>query len=142
MRFDVIHYSILSGLANSPLRMKGLTKYYRFYGEWDIVVLINDLAPLLENEIIERAEKLNSTTIADAMGRNAVMDYQIKPVTKKSEVIGTALTVSLRAGDNLFLHQAIYDGKEGYVLVVDGNRHLENAYLGELMALAAGVQKE
>ncbi len=43
-------------------------------------------------------------------GVQGSMDYKIKPVSTGMKVVGTALTVSLRPGDNLFLHQAIYDG--------------------------------
>nr|WP_230177726.1 MULTISPECIES: RraA family protein [Bacillaceae] len=98
---------------------------------------LSNLAPLLSEEIIERAKRLNTTLISDAMGCTGSMDYKIKPVAPGMKVVGTALTVSLRPGDNLFLHQAIYDGKEGYVLVADGKGHTSNAYLGELMAGAA-----
>ncbi|RAS82724.1 S-adenosylmethionine--2-demethylmenaquinone methyltransferase [Priestia endophytica] len=98
---------------------------------------MSKLAPLLSMDIIERAESLNTTLISDAMGCTGSMDYKIKPVASGMKVVGTALTVSLRPGDNLFLHQAIYDGKEGYVLVADGKGHTTNAYLGELMAGAA-----
>lgn len=92
---------------------------------------------LLSQEIIERAKKLNTTVISDALGRTGSMDYKVKPVSSGMKVVGTALTVELRAGDNLFLHQGIYCGEEGYVLVADGKGHTENAYLGELMAGAA-----
>lgn len=93
--------------------------------------------PLLSQQIIVRANKLNTTLISDALGCTGSMDYKIKPVSAGMKVVGTALTVDLRAGDNLFLHQGIYCGGEGYVLVADGKGHTENAYLGELMAGAA-----
>jgi RraA family protein len=96
-----------------------------------------NLAPILSAEIIERAKRLNTTLISDALGCTGSMDYKIKPVATGMKVIGTAMTVSLRPGDNLFLHQAIYSGQEGYVLVADGKGHTTNAYLGELMAGAA-----
>lgn len=98
---------------------------------------MRELPELLSEEIIERAKKLNSTLLSDAMGCTGAMDYQIKPVSPGSVVVGTAMTVSMRPGDNLFLHEAIYLGKRGYVLIADGKGHLENAYLGELMAAAA-----
>ncbi|TDQ33429.1 RraA family protein [Aureibacillus halotolerans] len=94
-------------------------------------------APLLPETIIERAKKLNSTLISDALGNTGSMDYKVKPVSPEFKVVGTALTVDMRAGDNLFLHQGIYSGSEGYVLVADGKGHTENAYLGELMVGAA-----
>ncbi len=98
---------------------------------------MNRLAPLLSEEIVKRARLLNTTLLSDAMGCTGSMDYKIKPVAPGMRVVGTAMTVSLRPGDNLFLHQAIYDGGEGYVLVADGKGHTANAYLGELMAGAA-----
>lgn len=98
----------------------------------------SDLVPeLLSNEIIEKAKRLNTTTIADNLGNNNIMNYKIKSVTNCSKLVGTAFTVSLRSGDNLHLHEAIYKAKAGHVLVVDGGGHLENAYLGELMAFSA-----
>lgn len=98
---------------------------------------MNYTEPLLTNAIIERAKSLNSTLISDAMGCNGSMDYKVKPVKVGMKVVGTALTIDLRAGDNLFLHQGIYCGGEGYVLVADGKGHTSSAYLGELMASAA-----
>lgn len=92
---------------------------------------------LLPKDLIERAKKLNTTLLADVMGCTGAMDYRIKPVSSGMEFVGTAMTVSLRPGDNLFLHQAIYSAKKGHVLVVDGKGHTNNAYLGELMASSA-----
>jgi 4-hydroxy-4-methyl-2-oxoglutarate aldolase len=98
---------------------------------------LRELPDLLNDEIINRAKKLNSTLMSDAMGCTGAMDYQIKPVSSGSTLVGTAMTVSMKSGDNLFLHKAIYSGMKGYVLIADGKGHLENAYLGELMAAAA-----
>lgn len=95
---------------------------------------------LLSEELIERAKNLNTTLLSDAMGCTGGMDYKIKPVSSNMVVVGTAMTVKVRAGDNLFLHQAISNGKQGYVLVVDGQGHTTNAYIGELMAEAAKVK--
>ncbi|PAD39192.1 RraA family protein [Terribacillus sp. 7520-G] len=94
-------------------------------------------ASLLPDEVIELAKNLNTTLLADVMGCTGAMDYRIKPVSSGMGIVGTAMTVSLRPGDNLFLHQAIYSAKKGYVLVVDGKGHTNNAYLGELMAGSA-----
>lgn len=97
----------------------------------------NFLPSLLSDEIIERAKRLNTTLITDALGCTGAMDYSIKPVAPGMKIVGTAMTVNLRPADNLFLHKAIYSGQEGYVLVADGKGNTTNAYLGELMTLAA-----
>ncbi|AXF55291.1 RraA family protein [Salicibibacter kimchii] len=93
--------------------------------------------PKLSPSIIERAKRLSSTLLSDAVAENISMSASIKPVSKTMKVVGTATTVSLRPTDNLFLHQAIYSGEEGYVLIADGKGELSNAYLGELMIRAA-----
>ncbi|MEH7224676.1 RraA family protein [Bacillus sp. JJ1566] len=98
---------------------------------------MTNIAPLVSKELIERAKKLNTTLISDAMGRTGSMEHTMKPVAPGMKVVGTALTIELSPGDNLFLHQGIYTGGEGYVLVADGKAHTENAYLGELMADAS-----
>lgn len=98
---------------------------------------MSNLAELLSKEITKRARALNTTLISDVMGCTGSMDYKVKPVVSTMKVVGTALTVELSSGDNLFLHQGIYCGGEGYVLVADGKGHTQNAYLGELMAGAA-----
>jgi len=98
---------------------------------------MSNLAELLSKEITKRARALNTTLISDVMGCTGSMDYKVKPVVSTMKVVGTALTVEMRSGDNLFLHQGIYCGGEGYVLVADGKGHTQNAYLGELMAGAA-----
>ncbi|MBP2076911.1 RraA family protein [Oceanobacillus polygoni] len=92
---------------------------------------------LLSTEITERAKKLNSSLLADAMNGANTMSYEIQPVNKDLIMVGTAVTVSMKPGDNLYLHQAIYQGQPGYVLIADGKGHTKNAYLGELMAGAA-----
>ena len=92
---------------------------------------------LLSDEIINRAKKLGSTLLSDAMNNTGGLDYRIKLVTKGIFMAGTAVTVDMQPGDNLYLHQAIYSGEEGYVIIADGRDHKDNAYLGELMALAA-----
>lgn len=100
-------------------------------------MVMYDKENLLPIEWVDRAKNLNTTLLSDAMGCRGSMDYRIKPISSGMKIIGTAATLSLRPGDNLFLHHAIYTGKEGFILVVDGKGHTENAYLGELMALAA-----
>jgi len=92
---------------------------------------------LLPKHVIERALKLNSTLLSDAMGCTGGMDYSIKPVTTKMKVVGTAMTLTMRPTDNLFLHKAIYSGSEGFVLIADGKGDTSHAYMGELMARAA-----
>ena len=94
------------------------------------------LPELLPEKIIEKAKKLNTPILADSLGFSYSMDYKINPIRSGMKMVGTALTVNMAPGDNLFLQQAIHLGKEGYILVADGKDHRERAYFGGLMGRA------
>ncbi|MGE5630763.1 MAG: RraA family protein [Caulobacteraceae bacterium] len=100
------------------------------------------LPELIPQDIIDRASKLNTAQLCDGMNgmgiiRNGCMDASMMPVDSSMRVIGTAYTVATEDGDNLPIHVAIYQGKPGYVLVVDGKAYTERAYMGDLMVGAA-----
>lgn len=52
-------------------------------------------------------------------------------------VVGRALTVQTRAGDNLAIYEALSKAKPGEILVVDGGGCLERALVGDLARLYA-----
>ncbi|GAB3342287.1 RraA family protein [Bordetella tumulicola] len=52
-------------------------------------------------------------------------------------MVGRALTVKARPGDNLMIHKAISLAKAGDVIVVDGGGDTNNALVGELMMMDA-----
>lgn len=90
-----------------------------------------------------RARKLACSLISDAMECYAPMDGHIKSIAPKMKVAGTAITIALRPGDNLFLHKAIYLAGKGYVLVADGKGYSNGAAWGEMTtraAIAIGVE--
>ena len=71
------------------------------------------------------------------------MDHGIKPLAPRMRIVGTAMTVALRPGDNLFLHKAIYLSGKGYVLVADGKGFSHGAAWGEMTtraAMAIGIE--
>jgi regulator of RNase E activity RraA len=49
------------------------------------------------------------------------------------KMVGTALTVKTRPGDNLLIYKAMMQIQPGHVLVVDAGGDLSNAVLGEIM---------
>lgn len=102
-----------------------------------------DNPELISPETIKRAKALSSPLISDVMGCFGGMDYSIRPITAGMTVCGTAVTVRLRPGDNLFLHKALYGSGKGCVLVVDAGGCTTNAPLGEILttaALAVGLE--
>lgn len=52
-------------------------------------------------------------------------------------MVGTALTVRTRPGDNLAVHQALELARPGDVLIIDARGEVVNAILGELMSAYA-----
>lgn len=66
----------------------------------------------------------------------------LRPFHGNGHLIGTAITVKTRAGDNFMLHKAYELLRPGDVLVVDGGGDLNQALVGEIMmtrAKAMGV---
>jgi 4-hydroxy-4-methyl-2-oxoglutarate aldolase len=64
-----------------------------------------------------------TTTLADLLGREQVMDIGIRPLWSPagqpaSRVAGPAFTVRCPPGDNLMLHAAIYRAEPGSIIVV------------------------
>lgn len=99
-------------------------------------------APLLPDEIIERAKKLSPALLADGMKGlgipgNGCMDASILPVTADMKVAATAYTVSTADGDNFPIHVATYQGSPGYIMVIDGKGYSACAYFGDLIMGAA-----
>jgi len=71
--------------------------------------------------------------IADNMGRMFCMDAAIKPVRSDLKLVGIALTVKTRPGDNLLVHKAIDVAQPGDVIVVDAQGDMTNSIIGEIM---------
>lgn len=70
--------------------------------------------------------------LSDNLARQA----GIKGLTRynrRGKLVGTALTVRTRPGDNLAIYRAMMQIQPGHVLVVDAGGSLENAVLGEIM---------
>jgi len=101
-----------------------------------------ELPELIDPALIERVSKFGTATLSDGIQglgvlRDGCMDASMLPVDDASRMIGTACTVETKDGDNFPIHVAIYMGKPGYVLVVDGKGYMDRAYLGDLMAGAS-----
>ena len=102
----------------------------------------NELPVLLDQEIIDRASAFGSAELCDGMKglgvpNDGCMAWDIMPLEKNMKMVGTACTVETEDGDNFPIHVAIYQGKPGYVLVIDGKNYKERTYLGDLMGAAA-----
>lgn len=95
---------------------------------------------MLSDELIARAAALSSATLHEAAGKRGALPPTIKPLASHVTVCGRAFPVKSPAGDNLWLHRAIYAAAAGDVLVADCSGGLEFGYWGEVMAVAAQVR--
>lgn len=82
---------------------------------------------------VERFRALPVANISDTMHRMVAGGASLRPLHREGLLIGPALTVQTRPGDNLMVHKALDMAVAGDVIVIDAGGDLTNAILGELM---------
>lgn len=92
------------------------------------------------NQIAEAA-RLGAATLHEAAGRIGALPSAIKPVAPDMAVAGPAFTVHIPAGDNLWIHRALYQAAPGDVLVVSTSGGHEWGYWGDILNEAAMAQR-
>lgn len=89
-----------------------------------------------DEEDVKRANNYSAANLSDGLNKFYTMDSGIKQMFNSGKMVGTAVTVKVRAGDNLMLHKAIGMIKPGDVLVVETQGCTGYAVAGELMVSA------
>ncbi|MGD6856620.1 RraA family protein [Bacillus infantis] len=87
----------------------------------------------VSKEIIEQYRSVVTPHISDNLNRMHAIGAKLRPYHKKGKLIGTAVTVKTRPGDNLMVHKAIDLAEPGDVIVVDAGGDTTNAIVGEIM---------
>jgi regulator of RNase E activity RraA len=95
-------------------------------------------APLPAAMLAAYAE-LVTPHIGDAMNR-LTGTIGLTRYHREKKLVGRALTVKTRAGDNLMIHKALDMAEPGDVIVVEGSGDVTQAVAGELMLLHAKVR--
>src|SRR5438445_5902122 len=98
-------------------------------------------APSVSEEVLDGFRNAAVAVVSDNMNRMHGT-RALKPYHPGGRLIGTAVTVKTRAGDNMTLHKSFELLRPGDVLVVDGAGDLCQALVGEIMmsrARAIGV---
>jgi len=98
--------------------------------------LINPVVPCVEAELLHAFESIPTAHISDVMGRLPGA-FGLHAYHGSGKLVGTALTVKTRPGDNLMVHHALDIASRGHVIVVDGGADLGRALVGEIMTLYA-----
>ena len=91
-------------------------------------------------QLAERFRGLPTANVSDAMARIQGAGAALRPLHEGSPLLGPALTVRTRPGDNLMVHKAMDLAEPGDVIVIDGGGDLENALIGELMITYAQLR--
>lgn len=86
----------------------------------------------IDNDVISKYVGIPSANVGDVLNRMCNMNARIKSMNKKY-LIGSAFTVKVPAGDNLFIHHSIDLAKEGDILVVNAESTYNRAVFGEMM---------
>lgn len=95
-----------------------------------------------DKTLLERLAQIPAANVADTMGRSCAMHPRIRLMSGFSGIFaGPALTVKARAGDNLFIHQALDMAEPGDVIVVSNEEDQRRSLMGEIMFTYAMNQR-
>lgn len=89
--------------------------------------------------VVEQARAFASSIFADVAGRRGAMSGRIAALAPSMRLVGSAITVEVRPGDNLMIHAALAIARPGDVIVVDGKGDLSSALMGEIMCQQAAA---
>lgn len=86
---------------------------------------------------------LPAANIADVMGRSCALSSEIRKLTPRTgqNMVGTAITVRARPGDNLMIHKALNMAGEGDILVISNEGDRSQSLLGAIIVAFARSKK-
>ncbi|CAM3953404.1 RraA family protein [Bordetella muralis] len=93
---------------------------------------LNAAAPVLSAELANALHSIVTPHLSDNMHRQSGV-VGLNRYNRSGKLVGSALTVKTRPGDNLFIYKAMTLIQPGHVLVVDAGGDLTNACVGEIM---------
>jgi regulator of RNase E activity RraA len=93
-----------------------------------------------DRELVEKFKNVVTPHVSDNLNRMFAGGDGLRPFHKGGQLLGTALTVKTRPGDNLMVHKAIDIAEPGDVIIVDAGGDTTNAIVGEIMLRLAQRQ--
>lgn len=88
-------------------------------------------------QLVQQYKDVVTPHISDNMSRMDGFSALLRPYHKEGRLVGPAITVRTRPGDNLMVHKAIDLSEPGDVIVVDAGGDLTNSIIGEIMVRLA-----
>lgn len=95
-----------------------------------------------DQDLMDRFRGVPTGFLVDALGRSGGLDHRIRPMWNSKPFVGSALTVSTTARDNLAPYAALKSARPGDVLVVETGEFDRASVMGDLiigMARNCGV---
>lgn len=89
-------------------------------------------SPVADASILTALADIVTPHLSDNLGRREGISG-LHRFNRSGKLVGTALTVRTRPGDNLMIYQAMLQVQPGHVLVIDAGGDLSNAVIGEIM---------
>ncbi|GAA1973401.1 4-carboxy-4-hydroxy-2-oxoadipate aldolase/oxaloacetate decarboxylase [Microbacterium pumilum] len=102
-------------------------------------VVVTDIARA-ERDVVDALAEFGSATVHEALGRIGCVGARIRPIQQGAAVAGTAITVQTAPGDNLMVHAAIEQARDGDIIVVVPTTDSPHGFIGELMATQMQVR--
>ncbi|RKF34429.1 RraA family protein [Paraburkholderia fungorum] len=98
--------------------------------------VLHPAPPLAPALLLEAFQNVATPHISDNLMRLAGVTG-LHRFHRERKLLGTAVTVKVRPGDNLLIYKALMEMSPGHVLIVDGGGDATNALVGELLMLYA-----
>lgn len=87
----------------------------------------------LPKKLIQKYSSVATPHVSDNMNRLYSLPSYLRPYHRGGKLLGSALTVKTRPGDNLLIHKAIDMAEPGDVIIVEAGGEHTNAVFGEIM---------
>ena len=96
--------------------------------------------PRADPDDAQRLGEYGVATVHEAIGRVGYLGPTIRPSWSGARIGGTAVTAMCWPGDNLMIHAAVEQCREGDILVVATNSPSQDGLFGELFATALATR--
>lgn len=98
---------------------------------------------LPEKEVMDGFRELPAANVADVMGRSCALSSEIHTMLPHTDkiMVGPALTVRARPGDNLMIHKGLNLAQEGDVVVISNESDRSQSLLGAIIVAYAKSKK-
>lgn len=94
---------------------------------------------LPEKEVMDGFRDLPAANVADVMGRSCAMSSEIHTMLPHTDkiMVGPALTIRARPGDNLMIHKGLNLAQEGDIVVISNESDRSQSLLGAIIVAYA-----